>query len=64
MDETVKGAAHPLDDFKCCPKCGSREFVIYDEKAKHCNGCGFYILLQSISSHQFALSLTNGIGCW
>lgn len=41
MDETVKGAAHPLDDFKCCPKCGSREFVIYDEKAKHCNGCGF-----------------------
>ncbi|MBR8702843.1 NUDIX domain-containing protein [Porphyromonas levii] len=32
---------HPLEDFKYCPKCGSVNFVEQNDKAKHCNDCGF-----------------------
>ena len=32
---------HPLHLFKHCPKCGSTEFGINDEKSKKCAGCGF-----------------------
>jgi mutator protein MutT len=32
---------HPLHLFRHCPKCGSTDFGIYDEKAKKCDACGF-----------------------
>lgn len=32
---------HPLDIFSHCPKCGSRNFNINDEKSKRCGSCGF-----------------------
>lgn len=33
--------SHPFYQFGYCPKCGSQEFVERNEKAKHCNQCGF-----------------------
>lgn len=32
---------HPLSLFKFCPKCGSLDFVINNEKSKRCQCCGF-----------------------
>ena len=32
---------HPLDIFSHCPKCGSHNFNINDEKSKRCGCCGF-----------------------
>lgn len=32
---------HPLDLFHHCPQCGSADFVINDERSKHCPACGF-----------------------
>ncbi|MDL2222401.1 NUDIX domain-containing protein [Parabacteroides sp. OttesenSCG-928-N08] len=32
---------HPLHQFRYCPKCGSSDFLIRDEKAKACRHCGF-----------------------
>ena len=32
---------HPLHLFRHCPKCGSTEFGINDEKSKRCGACGF-----------------------
>lgn len=32
---------HPLAQFKYCPKCGSSNFEINDEKSKRCGSCNF-----------------------
>ena len=32
---------HPLDLFKYCPKCGSEQFNIHNEKSKKCLNCDF-----------------------
>lgn len=32
---------HPLNLFRYCPKCGSNQFEINNEKSKQCNNCGF-----------------------
>ena len=32
---------HPLDKFKFCPCCGSKNFNVNDFKSKHCDDCGF-----------------------
>lgn len=32
---------HPLNIFRYCPKCGSNQFEINNEKSKQCNNCGF-----------------------
>jgi mutator protein MutT len=32
---------HPLSSFNYCPKCGSKQFVIVNGKAKKCISCGF-----------------------
>ena len=32
---------HPLHQFKYCPKCGSDEFAVNNEKSKRCSSCGF-----------------------
>ena len=31
---------HPFESFHYCPRCGAR-FVRHNEKAYHCEGCGF-----------------------
>ncbi|WP_025880939.1 NUDIX domain-containing protein [Segatella baroniae] len=31
---------HPLERFHHCPLCGSRRFVIHNEKSRHCDDCG------------------------
>lgn len=41
---------HPLHLFKYCPKCGSAEFVIHNDKSKKCNDCGFVYYFNSASS--------------
>lgn len=33
--------AHPLVQFKFCPKCGSSDFIENDIKSKRCKNCGF-----------------------
>ncbi|WP_321334361.1 NUDIX domain-containing protein [uncultured Bacteroides sp.] len=32
---------HPLTQFEYCPKCGSSQFIINNEKSKKCIHCGF-----------------------
>ena len=32
---------HPLELFKYCPKCGSLNFCVNNEKSKKCADCGF-----------------------
>jgi mutator protein MutT len=32
---------HPLQQFRFCPKCGSKHFAEHNEKSKKCSGCGF-----------------------
>ncbi len=39
--------SHPLDQFKFCPKCGSTDFIINNEKSKKCNHCGFIYYFNS-----------------
>lgn len=37
----IQNAEHPLSLFTCCPKCGSNQFEVNNEKSKKCNDCGF-----------------------
>lgn len=32
---------HPFAQFKFCPKCGSENFIINNEKSKKCTNCNF-----------------------
>lgn len=32
---------HPLSQFQYCPKCGSSQFLVNNEKSKKCMNCGF-----------------------
>ncbi len=32
---------HPLEIFRFCPKCGSKNFKIHDSYSKKCESCGF-----------------------
>lgn len=32
---------HPLNLFHFCPKCGSSQFIVHNEKSKKCQNCGF-----------------------
>lgn len=32
---------HPLEKFKFCPVCGSKQFRVNNFKSKHCDACGF-----------------------
>jgi len=38
---------HPLNLFKYCPKCGSADFVVNNEKSKRCENCGFIYYFNS-----------------
>ncbi len=31
---------HPLIAFEYCPRCGSHNFAINDERSRHCSNCG------------------------
>lgn len=38
---------HPLDLFEYCPRCGSSDFIVRNEKAKRCEKCGFIYYFNS-----------------
>ena len=38
---------HPLQQFRFCPKCGSKQFVEHNEKSKKCTDCGFVYYFNS-----------------
>lgn len=51
---------HPFEQFNYCPKCGSSDFVIRNEKAKQCNTCGFvYYFNPSSATVAFILNNKN-----
>lgn len=35
--------AHPMEQFRFCPKCGSAHFAVNDGKSKRCADCGFVL---------------------
>ena len=39
--------AHPLHQFRFCPKCGSSQFAENNEKSKKCADCGFVYYFNS-----------------
>lgn len=41
---------HPLIQFKYCPKCGSHNFTVNNEKSKICGNCGFIYYFNSCSA--------------
>ncbi len=41
---------HPLRKFVFCPKCGSRNFIINNEKSKHCTDCNFTYYFNSAAA--------------
>lgn len=41
---------HPLSLFHFCPKCGSADFQINNEKSKKCGNCGFVYYFNSSSA--------------
>ncbi|MCD7899515.1 MAG: NUDIX domain-containing protein [Bacteroides sp.] len=41
---------HPLEQFKFCPRCGSTNFILSNEKAKKCLECGFVYYFNSSSA--------------
>lgn len=51
---------HPLHLFKYCPKCGSHEFVVNNEKSKKCQQCGFAYYFNP-SAAAVAI-IENGVG--
>lgn len=46
----AEGSGHPLASFRYCPRCGGRSFVVYDDRAKRCEGCGFTYYMNSAAS--------------
>ncbi|MGL4520050.1 MAG: NUDIX domain-containing protein [Phocaeicola sp.] len=48
---------HPLERFNYCPICGSPQFVVNNEKSKHCHSCGFtYYFNSSAATVAFILN--------
>lgn len=41
---------HPFAQFRFCPKCGSSNFVVHNEKSKECRDCGFVYYFNPSSS--------------
>ena len=41
---------HVLDKFRYCPVCGSKHFVVQNEKSKRCESCGFEYFLNPNSA--------------
>ncbi len=49
---------HPLNLFRFCPKCGSSQFIVNNEKSKKCQTCGFVYYFNP-SSATVAFILNN-----
>lgn len=41
---------HPLEKFAYCPKCGSKHFMINNEKSKVCDNCGFVYYMNACAA--------------
>lgn len=41
---------HPLEKFAYCPKCGSKHFMVNDEKSKKCDNCGFVYYMNACAA--------------
>ncbi len=54
--------AHPLEQFRYCPRCGSQHFVENNEKSKHCNECNFTYYFNP--SAAVVAVITNERGEW
>lgn len=55
---------HPLDIFKFCPKCGSKEFAINSSISKKCEKCGFeYFKNPTIGVSALVFNNENQILC-
>ena len=51
---------HPLHIFRHCPKCGSTEFGINDEKSKRCGSCGFVYYFNPLAATVAIITDSNG----
>ncbi|MBR6691381.1 MAG: NUDIX domain-containing protein [Bacteroidaceae bacterium] len=51
---------HPLHLFRHCPKCGSTEFGIHDEKSKKCGNCGFIYYFNPLAATVGIITNSNG----
>lgn len=51
---------HPLHLFRHCPKCGSTEFGINDEKSKRCSACGFVYYFNPLAATVGIITDGNG----
>lgn len=41
---------HPFSSFQYCPKCGSDQFLIHNEKSKKCESCHFVYYFNSCAA--------------
>lgn len=46
----MQDKGHPLSQFKFCPKCGSKEFFVNNNKSKKCHTCGFVYYFNSCAA--------------
>ncbi len=46
----MSGTKHPFHQFKYCPKCGSSEFHVNNEKSKKCGNCNFTYYFNSCAA--------------
>lgn len=51
---------HPLQQFSFCPKCGSSDFTINNEKSKKCQHCGFIYYLNPSAAVACFIRNKNG----
>ena len=51
---------HPLHLFKHCPRCGSTEFNINDEKSKRCGECGFIYYFNPLAATVAIITNSRG----
>ena len=51
---------HPLSQFQFCPKCGSQQFEINNEKSKKCGDCGFIYYFNSSAAVVAIIENTEG----
>lgn len=51
---------HPLESFEYCPRCGSHNFNIHDERSRRCSDCG--LVYYANASASTAAIITNSKG--
>lgn len=50
MKDEEQEREHPLESFEYCPRCGAAGFGVWDDRAKHCDHCGFTYYMNSAAS--------------